>query len=137
MGGIEGLQELLFVTYAEKLQDPLWQEKRKEIIYLAECACESCNRKDRPLQVHHKYYDGREPWDYLWTELVCLCDECHKQTERALQESRKLMADLDWKDIIGFVEDFRKASSVTSGRAMINFIRFAISQPEKLKKILQ
>ena len=135
------------MTYQEQLQDPRWEEKRKEIIYLAGNRCESCGKSmgdlqrmkpSRHLEVHHKYYDGRMAWDYLWTELVCLCNDCHELTEDALQGGRKLMADLDWKDVNAFVCDFHTAARRVGDRsALVRYICLAISDPGTIQRALR
>lgn len=133
------------MTHAEKLKDPRWIAKRDEIIKLAEYRCESCNRHrdelkriGHHLEVHHKYYEkGREYWDYLWTELICLCDVCHELAEEALQEGRKMLADLDWKDINGLVGDFQMAARrVGDHSLLIAYIRLSISDPGKIQKVM-
>ena len=51
-------------SYAEKLADQRWQDKRKRILQRCDGRCEEC---DAPgyLEVHHCYYRyGRYPWQY-------------------------------------------------------------------------
>jgi hypothetical protein len=65
-------------TYAEKLKDARWQEKRKRIYARCEGECEECGAA-MPLQVHHCYYRyGRQPWQYPDGALLALCEQCHK-----------------------------------------------------------
>lgn len=67
-------------SYSEKLRDPRWQRRRREILKLAGYCCERCLSVDPPLNVHHRQYrDGAEPWDYADDELECLCEECHEE----------------------------------------------------------
>ena len=73
-------------TYAEKLRDPRWLNRRTEVIAKAEGHCEECgitNDESRAeqrsgLEVHHvTYILGRQPWEYPDDLLICLCPECH------------------------------------------------------------
>jgi hypothetical protein len=63
-------------TYAEKLKDPRWQQKRLRILERDEWACLACNAANQTLHVHHKAYEG-EPWDVADEFLETLCEECH------------------------------------------------------------
>ena len=68
--------------YQEKLRHPKWQEKRLRIMDRANFTCEWCGSKDKPLHVHHGYYErGREPWDYPDDTLYCICEDCHPAAE--------------------------------------------------------
>lgn len=65
-------------TYEEKLNNPLWLEKRQRIIRRDGHKCKICSSKDN-LQVHHRYYVFKcDPWDYDDRALVTLCESCHK-----------------------------------------------------------
>lgn len=64
-------------NYAELLKDPRWQKKRLEVFQRANWKCENCGDSKSELHVHHTFYDGREPWEYLESSLVCLCKCCH------------------------------------------------------------
>jgi hypothetical protein len=67
-------------TYAEKLRDPRWQEKRLRLFDKAEWTCELCERvrPEEGLQVHHPIYlTGLNPWDYPDEIMMTLCDSCH------------------------------------------------------------
>lgn len=70
--------------YEEKLSDPKWKYRRKQILKRDHYQCQWCGNKDN-LQIHHKYYskypDGKkcEPWDYPDEAFITLCDECHKK----------------------------------------------------------
>jgi len=64
-------------TYSEKLRDPRWSIRRREIIERDKSQCRECSRTEE-LEVHHVIYiRGREPWDYPNELLLCLCRECH------------------------------------------------------------
>lgn len=70
--------------YEEKLSDPKWKERRKQILKRDHYQCQWCGNKDN-LQIHHKYYSKYpdekkcEPWDYPDEAFITLCDECHKK----------------------------------------------------------
>lgn len=70
-------------TYLEKLQDPRWQRVRLAVMGREDFTCQGCGAKNKPLQVHHGYYErGFEPWDYPTDTLWCLCSGCHEEAER-------------------------------------------------------
>ena len=72
--------------YAELLRDPRWQKKRLEILQRDSWTCRSCGASDRPLHVHHTWYEReRAPWDYPEDSLVALCEECHASEPRAME----------------------------------------------------
>lgn len=79
-------KELFYKTYAEKLQSPLWQEKRLEVFKRDNWKCLSCNRgklelhlQGDSLQVHHlKYFRNTDPWDYEMYYLITYCKSCHE-----------------------------------------------------------
>jgi hypothetical protein len=72
-------------TYAEKLRDPRWKQRRQEIIDASRNHCENCDAEDTTFNVHHKIYiKGREPWDYDDEHLECLCRKCHKEKHNAV-----------------------------------------------------
>lgn len=68
--------------YWEKLRDGRWQRKRLEVMERDDFTCKRCSRRGddgATLNVHHKIYrKGRDPWDYVDTDLVTLCEECHE-----------------------------------------------------------
>ena len=75
-----------YKTYAEKLRDPRWIEKRDHIRRRAKYACEECG-KPGYVEVHHCcYVRGWLPWEYPDYLLKCLCRGCHEQ--RAVIEMR-------------------------------------------------
>lgn len=47
--------------------------------------CRDCRRDDKPLNVHHCFYEKGEPWDTDMRFLLCLCEDCH--FERGSMES--------------------------------------------------
>ena len=70
------------MKYSEKLKDPRWQKRRLEIFQSAGFRCEECKSNAKELSVHHTaYLNGREPWDYPDTVLMCLCADCHEKRQ--------------------------------------------------------
>ncbi len=64
--------------YSDKLKHPKWQRMRLEVFQRADWKCEKCGDDSEQLHAHHKYYsNGREPWEYDPSSLLCLCDTCH------------------------------------------------------------
>lgn len=64
-------------TYAEKLRDPRWQKKRLEIFARDNFTCKVCGDDKNTLHVHHKEYNGCEPWEYDNSLLDTICADCH------------------------------------------------------------
>lgn len=65
-------------TYAEKLKDPRWQKKRLQILTRDKWRCRLCGDHKTTLHIHHKrYIDGKDPWDYIKSDLVTVCEHCH------------------------------------------------------------
>ena len=76
------------MTYAEKLQDPRWQQKRREILSRDGHTCQRCFEYQDTLQVHHlNYHPNCEPWDYSDDDLITLCESCHKVTPVTIPEA--------------------------------------------------
>jgi transcription elongation factor Elf1 len=78
------------MTYAEKLKDPRWIARRKEILEKDNYTCVRCGAQavyycdgDESkidsrtiMHVHHLKYTG-QPWDAADDDLAVLCDNCH------------------------------------------------------------
>jgi 5-methylcytosine-specific restriction endonuclease McrA len=79
------------MTYAEKLRDPRWQKKRLKILERDSFSCVACGADDKPLQVHHCFYERhKEPWETDDRLLLSVCENCHE--ERANLEHDALRA---------------------------------------------
>lgn len=73
--------------YSEKRRDPRWQRRRLEIMERDKFTCQHCRATDKPLNVHHKFYEkGRMPWEYLDYALITLCEDCHKEEPARVAE---------------------------------------------------
>jgi len=68
--------------YNELLKDGRWQMKRIKILERDHFRCVRCGRsaeEGTQLHVHHKFYDGRAPWEYEDKDLITLCEDCHNR----------------------------------------------------------
>ena len=67
------------MDYKEKLKDPRWIKRRREIMERNNHKCMICGEDSVLLNVHHlRYRKDAEPWEYDDCELVTLCEDCHK-----------------------------------------------------------
>ncbi len=74
-------------SYADKLQDPRWQRKRLKILERDKFKCKKCGDEETTLHVHHKIYKkGKDPWEYDNSDLITLCEDCHKVIEYLKKE---------------------------------------------------
>lgn len=78
------------MKYSEKLKDGRWQVKKTAIMTRDNFTCRICGRKatnGTTLNVHHLHYmRGLEPWEYEDSELITLCEDCHKRTHDKINE---------------------------------------------------
>lgn len=65
------------MNYSDKLKDPRWQRKRLEIFQRDGFKCVVCKNDTITLHVHHKRYNGKNPWDINNEFLVTVCEICH------------------------------------------------------------
>lgn len=76
------------MSYAKKLQNPLWQKKRLEILQRDNFECTLCGCNDKELHVHHRWYQfGKDIWDYPNENFETLCYECHEYIETSIKDS--------------------------------------------------
>ena len=66
------------MRYSELLSKPSWQRRRLEIMARDEWTCQSCGATDETLHVHHFRYRPGPPWNALDSDLVTICQTCHK-----------------------------------------------------------
>jgi hypothetical protein len=102
------------IPYWIKLQHPLWQKRRLEILQKSDFKCRECGSGNHSLHVHHVYYEkGKEPWDYPDEALISLCQVCHNN--RAITEHRLLAAlsCVDEATLRDFVEAFEGGDQET------------------------
>lgn len=100
------------MNYSDKLKDPRWDEKRKEILARDDFKCQLCRSKNTELHVHHKYYLDVEPWEHPDNCLISLCADCHDEEHAKLTEldnhilnafRQSFMADDISKIMLGFM----------------------------------
>jgi 5-methylcytosine-specific restriction endonuclease McrA len=97
------------MKYEDKLRDPRWQKRRREILALAGYCCERCMSIEPPLHVHHRAYrDGAEPWEYADDELECLCENCHED-EHGIIDERKIVRLISARGDVRAILKFRGA----------------------------
>lgn len=65
------------MNYSDKLKDGQWQRRRLEILQRDDFKCTVCG-STKLLHIHHNKYTG-QPWDAPASDLVTLCDSCHKK----------------------------------------------------------
>jgi len=86
--------------YYELLKDPRWQKKRLEIFERNNWECENCGSRDKPLHIHHSYYEkGLAPWEYSDENLHCLCEDCHKKAQDFKMLLQRQIGKLDFADL--------------------------------------
>jgi len=75
------------MKYSDKLKDPRWQKKRLEIFQRDDWGCVRCQNDKITLHIHHKeYIAGKDPWEYLDSDLETLCELCHaKENSKIIQ----------------------------------------------------
>ena len=73
-------------SYREKLLDPRWQKRRLEVLNDHEWTCQKCCDTGETLHVHHKWYEGINPWDAPNEALTVLCANCHKEETELWRE---------------------------------------------------
>ncbi len=85
LGRCDGM-DLMKESYYLLLDAPLWKTFRQEFVRSKGYTCEKCGRRlQHGLQVHHKVYRaGRKPWEYGYSDLQCLCVDCHRQLHTEL-----------------------------------------------------
>ena len=75
-----GVTNRVDMKYEEQIKDPKWQRKRLEILQRDGFRCQMCGREDKPLHVHHLHYlEGHKIWDYHNSDLITLCEDCHRR----------------------------------------------------------
>lgn len=68
------------LDYKEQIKSPKWQKRRLEIMQRDSFTCQICGETEKQLHVHHTIYiPGREIWDYFDSNLITLCEDCHKK----------------------------------------------------------
>lgn len=77
-------------TYAEKLKDQRWEDKRIHILRRDNSCCKLCGSHEN-LHVHHILYEeDTDPWDYDENYLITVCEFCHNRIHAQLQQNSHL-----------------------------------------------
>lgn len=77
-------------TYAEKLKDQRWEDKRIHILRRDGNCCKLCGSCEN-LHVHHILYEeDTDPWDYDENYLLTVCEFCHNRIHSQLQQNSYL-----------------------------------------------
>ena len=81
------------LSYSEQLKHPSWQKRRLEVLSEADFTCQGCYDKETTLHVHHKqYFSGRMAWEYSNDELIVLCEDCHDDAHKSIDEIRRIFS---------------------------------------------
>ena len=67
--------------YRQALLSDEWRTVRDLILDRDNHACQNCSTKTN-LEVHHKYYYGKMPWDTPHEYLITLCQICHANAHK-------------------------------------------------------
>lgn len=98
-------------TWAERCKDPRWQRLRMDRMTADDWKCHDCGATRQTLNVHHRFYRyGADPWEYELSEIITLCEQCHKDTETRLFEIKRLAGmgtKRDQGKILEFLESFQ------------------------------
>lgn len=100
------------MSYAEKLKDPRWQKRRLQILERDSFTCAECLSKEKELHVHHRcYHSGKDPWDYVDSELISLCKPCHEKRGNLDDRIYSLLGTVPYpflEEFAGFLDYFQK-----------------------------
>ena len=67
--------------YIVLLDKKEWKQKREGILVRDQFRCRNCGAGEdiSELHVHHKFYiEGHDPWEYNDSDLITLCERCHR-----------------------------------------------------------
>ena len=122
--------------YGKLLRDPRWKVRRLEILERDNNTCSTCGSNEN-LQVHHKFYEEKSPWEYSDDELITMCIDCHKKQHRNKGNAYKnyiskynMVSDYE-SDIIGAVNT-KSSIEVNSSMKIISAINDSISTDDEL-----
>lgn len=74
--------KMMYDDYNEQLKSKEWEAYRNFVLVVKGNKCDICG-KETCLQVHHKEYrPNAKAWEYLLSEVVVLCRECHKNIHK-------------------------------------------------------
>lgn len=129
-------------AYAEKLLDPRWQKKRLLVLERDQWQCQACGDNESTLHVHHRWYEGKDPWDAPDDALVALCETCHDAESEARQHDEKLLLQSLKKRYFSY--ELYQIEKVLLSMAIrhvcevqLTAVAWFLSSPEKVDKILE
>lgn len=65
------------LSYQKQLATKQWKDFRKLVLSQRGKKCEMCGSKEN-IQIHHTHYiTGRKAWEYMPTDVLVLCKDCH------------------------------------------------------------
>jgi 5-methylcytosine-specific restriction endonuclease McrA len=67
--------------YRQALLSPEWRTVKELILDRDNHNCQTCSIKIG-LEVHHRYYYGKMPWDTPHEYLITLCKTCHEKAHK-------------------------------------------------------
>lgn len=77
------------LLYQQKLKDDRWVSYARNIKERNGNRCSVC-KSEKHLNVHHSFYDaGREPWEYDNSEVMVLCNSCHREFHAEINKFRQ------------------------------------------------
>ena len=130
-------------NYSELLKHPKWQKMRLKILERDDFTCQICENTEKTLHVHHRFYwSGNKPWDYEESELVTLCEDCHKVESDNIQYESECIAlsfrNRFFSDQIGMIWKVIKKSKFHENSEVICALLCAFFSDVKFqKKILK
>ena len=72
--------------YNNQLENPKWKAFREFIFVVRGRRCEACGKPSN-LQIHHReYINNRFAWEYLPSEVMVLCSDCHRYIHKTKTE---------------------------------------------------
>lgn len=79
--------------YESLLKSDYWKGYSYSLIKERNFTCEDCGKQfpneRNKLQVHHLLYRDVKPWSYRPSEVVVLCEECHKKRHGIVDDSNQ------------------------------------------------
>jgi len=73
----------------------------------ADFECQNCGEKNKMLHVHHKqYFKNRMPWEYSDTELIVLCEDCHRGEHKSSDGIKRLLSEYGTNDAYALLSGF-------------------------------
>ena len=88
--------------YYEYLQGDKWRAIAKRRLEIDGFVCQGCGSRggsNNPLQIHHMTYRHIfEEENYVYTDLVCLCRNCHGTTHAILNRVTSSTGRRGWRD---------------------------------------